>query len=65
MLTLTGIADSPAKAQRNYDLEKNIPHTPGDFRRYVVRNLDVRCNAVGAKPGEKFYLPPADRIKIW
>jgi putative endopeptidase len=41
------------------------PHTPGHFRPYVVRNLDAWYAAFGAKPGENFYLAPADRIKVW
>ncbi|MEK6637160.1 MAG: M13-type metalloendopeptidase [Pseudomonadota bacterium] len=41
------------------------PHTPGHFRPYVVRNLDVWYAAFGAKPGDKFYLPPAERVKVW
>jgi putative endopeptidase len=41
------------------------PHTPGNYRAYVVRNLDVWYNAFPSKPGEKFYLPPAERIRIW
>lgn len=41
------------------------PHTPGNFRPYVVRNLDAWYTAFGAKPGDKFYLTPADRIKVW
>ncbi len=41
------------------------PHTPGHFRPYVVRNLDAWYAAFGAKPGEKFYLSPAERVKVW
>jgi putative endopeptidase len=41
------------------------PHTPGNYRAYVVRDLDVWYNAFPSKPGEKFYLPPAERIRIW
>ncbi len=41
------------------------PHSPGNFRPYVVRNLDAWYGAFGAKPGEKYYLAPAARIKIW
>lgn len=41
------------------------PHTPGNFRPYVVRNLDAWYAAFGAKPGQKFYLAPADRVKVW
>jgi putative endopeptidase len=53
---------------RDQTLQRAIttdPHTPGHFRPYVVRNLDSWYAAFGAKPGEKFYLAPADRIKIW
>jgi len=41
------------------------PHTPGQWRAYVVRNLDAWYPAFNVKPGQKFYLAPADRIKIW
>ena len=41
------------------------PHTPGNFRPYVARNFDSWYAAFGAKPGEKLYLAPADRVKVW
>ncbi|MDP1026349.1 M13-type metalloendopeptidase [Sphingomonas sp. KR1UV-12] len=41
------------------------PHTPGNWRPYVVRNVDAWYDAFGVKPGDKFYLAPADRIKVW
>ena len=41
------------------------PHTPGHFRPYVVRNLDSFYAAFDAKPGEKLYLAPKDRLKVW
>ncbi len=41
------------------------PHTPGNWRPYVVRNLDAWYDAFGVKPGDKFYLAPQDRIKVW
>ncbi|PZO90278.1 MAG: peptidase M13 [Sphingomonas sanxanigenens] len=41
------------------------PHTPGNWRPYVVRNLDAWYAAFGVKPGEKFYLAPDQRIKVW
>ena len=40
-------------------------HTPGMYRPYVVRNLDAWYAAFAVKPGTKFYLAPADRIKVW
>ena len=41
------------------------PHSPGHFRPYVVRNLDCWYAAFGVKPGEKYYLTPEQRIKVW
>ena len=41
------------------------PHTPGNWRGYVVRNLDPWYKAFDVKPGQKYYLTPADRIKVW
>lgn len=41
------------------------PHTPGNWRAYVVRNLDPWYDAFKAQPGQKYYLAPADRIKVW
>ncbi len=41
------------------------PHSPGEQRTATVRNLDAWYAAFGAKPGDKAYLAPADRIRIW
>ncbi len=41
------------------------PHTPSDWRPYVVRNNDDWYKAFDVKPGSKFYLPPDQRIKVW
>ncbi len=41
------------------------PHSPGNFRPYVVRNIDAWYTAFDVKPGEKYYLSPADRLKVW
>jgi putative endopeptidase len=41
------------------------PHTPGHFRPYVVRNIDAWYKAFNVKPGEKMYLSPEERIKLW
>ncbi|CAN5492836.1 M13 family metallopeptidase [soil metagenome] len=40
-------------------------HSPAEYRADTVRNLDAWYGAFGAKPGEKLYLAPADRVKIW
>jgi putative endopeptidase len=41
------------------------PHTPGFLRPNVVRNLDAWYAAFDVKPGQKLYLAPEDRIKVW
>ncbi|GAB3346255.1 M13 family metallopeptidase [Lysobacter tyrosinilyticus] len=40
-------------------------HAPAAQRAQTVRNVDAWYEAYGAKPGEKLYLAPADRVKIW
>lgn len=41
------------------------PHSPDAERTKTVRNMDAWYDAFGAKPGDKLYLAPADRVKIW
>jgi endothelin-converting enzyme/putative endopeptidase len=42
------------------------PHSPGEFRTNgVVRNVDAWYEAFGVKPGDKLYLAPEKRVKIW
>lgn len=40
-------------------------HAPANFRAETVRNIDGWYDAFGVKPGEKLYLAPDDRVKIW
>ena len=40
-------------------------HAPPQFRALTVRNLDAWYPAFKVKPGEKLYLAPKDRVKIW
>jgi endothelin-converting enzyme/putative endopeptidase len=41
-------------------------HSPGEFRvNGVVRNVDAWYEAFGVKPGDKLYLPPEQRVRIW
>ncbi|TAJ69714.1 MAG: M13 family peptidase [Phenylobacterium sp.] len=40
-------------------------HSPGPWRALTVRNLDAWYPAFDVKPGQKLYLAPADRVKIW
>ena len=41
------------------------PHSPGDERASVVRNLDPWYAAFKPQPGEKLYLANGDRVRIW
>jgi endothelin-converting enzyme/putative endopeptidase len=40
-------------------------HSPGEYRTDTVRNVDDWYSAFGIKPGEKLYLPPEERVRIW
>ncbi len=40
-------------------------HAPGPWRALTVRNQDPWYPAFGVKEGQKLYLAPADRVKIW
>ncbi|HEX5259552.1 MAG TPA: M13-type metalloendopeptidase [Sphingomicrobium sp.] len=41
------------------------PHSPCPVRTDVVRNMDPWYSAFGVRPGQKLYLAPADRVRIW
>ena len=41
------------------------PHSPCRVRTDVVRNMDPWYSAFGVQPGQKLYLSPADRVRIW
>jgi endothelin-converting enzyme/putative endopeptidase len=40
-------------------------HSPDEYRASTVRNIDAWYNAFNVQPGEKLYLAPADRVRIW
>jgi putative endopeptidase len=42
------------------------PHSPPEFRVIgITRNVDAWYDAFGVKPGDKYYLPPEQRVKLW
>ncbi|HEX8534187.1 MAG TPA: M13-type metalloendopeptidase, partial [Allosphingosinicella sp.] len=41
------------------------PHSPTRYRTLVVRNMDPWYGAFDVKPGEKLYLPPEERVRVW
>jgi predicted metalloendopeptidase len=44
---------------------RNDTHPPGEFRSNTVRNVEAWYQAFGAVPGDKLYLKPEDRVRIW
>lgn len=63
-----GFAQSWRTKYRDAALQQQLvtdPHTASHFRAYVVRNLDAWYKAFNVKPGDKLYLPPEQRIKVW
>ena len=40
-------------------------HAPDEYRADTVRNLDPWYDAFSVKPGERLYLAPRDRVRIW
>jgi putative endopeptidase len=41
------------------------PHLPPQYRADAVRNLDAWYDAFAVKPGDRLYLKPEDRVKLW
>ena len=41
------------------------PHSPAEFRADTVRNIDAWYSAFEVQSGEKLYLAPTDRVRIW
>jgi endothelin-converting enzyme/putative endopeptidase len=45
---------------------KTDPHSPGKYRAYVpIQNVDAFYEAFNIKPGDKMYVSPEKRVKIW
>ena len=56
------------RSYREPELLKRLrtdPHAPSIQRTWIVRNLDPWYTAFKAQPGQKLYLSPADRVRIW
>lgn len=57
--------------RRNYreaDLRQRLltdGHPPSTVRPWIVRNLDAWYKAFDVKPGDKLYLEPTQRVRIW
>ena len=57
--------------RRNYreaNLRQRVltdPNSPNEYRANIVRNMDPWYKAFNVQPGQKLYLAPADRVRIW
>ena len=40
-------------------------HAPENFRISTVRNMDAWYDAFGVQPGQRLYLEPKARVRIW
>jgi predicted metalloendopeptidase len=40
-------------------------HAPAEYRADTVRNLDAWYEAFEVQPGQKLYLAPAGRVRVW
>ena len=40
-------------------------HAPSPWRALTVRNVDAWYQAFGVKPGQKLFLAPDKRVKVW
>ncbi len=61
-------AQSWATKMRDETLRARVAtdgHSPGNFRALTVRNLDPWYAAFNVKPGDKLYLAPDKRVKVW
>jgi putative endopeptidase len=61
-------AQSWATKMRDATLRNRIAtdgHAPGNFRAQTVRNVDAWYPAFNVQPGQKLYLAPDKRVKIW
>jgi putative endopeptidase len=63
-----GFAQSYRAKEREPSLRNALladPHAPDEYRALTVRNLDAWYEAFGVQPGEKLFLAPDQRVKVW
>jgi putative endopeptidase len=60
-----GLADAVARRCARQQIV-NGPHSPGQIRAFApLRNVDAWYEAFNVKPGDKLYIPPEQRVRIW
>jgi predicted metalloendopeptidase len=61
-------AQSWATKMRDEAMRQRIAtdgHAPGMYRALTARNVDAWYPAFNVQPGQKLYLAPDKRVKIW
>ena len=61
-------AQNWASKTRDASLRQQVmtdPHSPGEYRAATVRNIDGWYGAFDIQAGQKLYLAPGDRVRIW
>jgi len=56
------------RSYRDQELANRLvtdPHSPSEFRTSVVRNLDAWYDSFKVQQGQKLFLAPDQRVKIW
>ncbi|MCA1858080.1 M13 family metallopeptidase [Massilia oculi] len=64
----TGYGQAWRTKMREASLRRTVltdGHAPGQYRTYTVRNLDAWYDAFDVKPGQKLYLAPEQRVRVW
>ncbi len=64
-----GWGQSWRRIYREAELRRRLivdPHSPSQYRvNGIVRNIDAFYEAFNVKPGDKLYLEPEQRVRIW
>jgi len=61
-------AQTHRSLQRENALRQQLisdPHSPNEWRAAEVRNMDAWYTEFGVKPGQKMYLAPDARVRVW
>ncbi len=64
----TGFAQGWRSKMREASMRRTVltdGHSPGQYRTYTVRNLDAWYKAFDVQPGQKLYLAPEGRVRVW
>ena len=67
-LFFVSFAQSWRQKMREAELRRRIVtdgHAPDEYRADTVRNLDPWYAAFKVRPGQKLYLTPAERVRVW